>query len=96
MDKLAKFLIENNNIKVELSSHTDSRASDKYNLTLSQKRAQSCVTYLISKGVLSANIIAKGYGETKPVNKCTNGVKCSEEEHQANRRTELKILDIRD
>lgn len=95
LDKLAKFLMENN-IKVELSSHTDSRASDKYNLSLSQKRAQSCVTYLISRGVTKENIIAKGYGETKPVNACTNGKKCSEEEHQANRRTELKILEVQE
>jgi outer membrane protein OmpA-like peptidoglycan-associated protein len=95
LDKLAKFLMEND-IKVELSSHTDSRASDKYNLTLSQKRAQSCVTYLISKGVSKDNIIAKGYGESKPVNGCTNGKKCSEEEHQANRRTELKILEVQE
>jgi len=96
LDKLNEFLIKNDNIKVELSSHTDSRASDSYNLTLSQKRAQSAVDYLIQKGVNKDNIIAKGYGETKLVNKCNNGAQCNEEEHQLNRRTEIKILEIND
>lgn len=95
LDKLATFLLENNNIKVELSSHTDSRGGDKANQKLSQARAQSCVDYLLTKGVTKANIVAKGYGETKLVNKCKNNVKCTEEEHQANRRTELKVLSIK-
>lgn len=94
LDKLSEFLILNDNIKVELSSHTDSRGSDSYNQSLSQKRAQSCVTYLIAKGVNTNNIIAKGYGETQLVNKCSNGVKCSDDDHQANRRTEIKILNV--
>lgn len=95
LDKLAVFLMENNNIKVELSSHTDSRGGDSYNLKLSQKRAQSCVDYLIRKGVLKGNIVAKGYGETKLQNRCGNNVECSEEEHQQNRRTEIKILQVK-
>src|SRR5690554_990160 len=94
LDKLAAFLIKNDNIKVELSSHTDSRGSDRYNQTLSQRRAQSCVSYLIDKGVNENHIIAKGYGESQLVNKCSNGVKCSEQEHQGNRRTEIKILNV--
>ena len=95
LDKLAGFLIENDNIRVELSSHTDSRGSDKSNQSLSQKRAQSCVDYLVSKGVPASSIIAKGYGESQPVNRCKNGVECSEEEHQQNRRTEIKILEVK-
>ncbi|MCX7745217.1 MAG: OmpA family protein [Flavobacteriales bacterium] len=95
LDKLATFLIENSNIKVELSSHTDSRSSDSFNLKLSQKRAESAVNYLIKKGVRKENIIAKGYGEKQLVNRCSNGVNCSEEEHQQNRRTEIKILEVR-
>lgn len=94
LDKLADFLKLNDNIKVELSSHTDSRGSDNYNQKLSQRRAQSCVTYLIDKGVDAANIIAKGYGETQLLNECSNGVECSEDDHQANRRTEIKILNV--
>lgn len=93
LDKLAEFLI-GNDIKVELSSHTDCRGSDQKNDLLSQKRAESCVKYLIAKGVNPKNIIAKGYGERQLLNKCDDGVNCSEEEHQANRRTEIKILAV--
>lgn len=94
LDRLVEFLTLNDNIKVELSSHTDSRASNSYNQRLSQKRAQSCVDYLIDQGIASNRIIAKGYGESKLLNKCSNGVECTEEEHQRNRRTEIKILSV--
>lgn len=93
LDKLAAFIIDNN-LKIELSAHTDSRGSKSYNQKLSQARAQSCVDYLIEKGVKKTSITAKGYGETKLVNRCKDGVQCSEEEHQENRRTEVKILEI--
>jgi outer membrane protein OmpA-like peptidoglycan-associated protein len=75
-----------------LSSHTDSRESDEYNIKLSQRRSNSCVKYIIAKGIPKDKIIAKGYGETRLINNCSNGVDCTEEEHQLNRRTELKIL----
>ena len=94
LDKLVVFLTVNDNIKVELSAHTDSRASSSYNQRLSQKRAQSCVDYLITKGVAKERIVAKGYGESQLLNKCKDGVECSEEEHQRNRRTEIKILSV--
>lgn len=94
LDRLAEFLIENN-LKIELSAHTDSRGSRRYNKDLSQRRAQSCVDYLIEKGVSRYNIIAKGYGETRLVNECKDGVECTEEQHQENRRTEVKILEIK-
>ncbi|MEY4877469.1 MAG: hypothetical protein RL708_2619, partial [Bacteroidota bacterium] len=73
-------------------SHTDCRAPDDYNLKLSQRRAQSAVNYLISRGVDAKSLVAKGYGETVPVNRCVDGVPCTEPEHQANRRTEFRIL----
>jgi len=92
LDRLANFILEND-IAVELSSHTDSRGSNSYNQKLSQARAQSCVDYLISKGVRKSQMKAKGYGESQLVNRCTDGVQCSEEEHQLNRRTEVKILE---
>lgn len=91
LDKLADFILKND-VKIELSSHTDSRGSDAYNLKLSQARAKSCVDYLISKGVKPSSMTPKGYGETKLINKCKNGVVCPEEEHQENRRTEVRIL----
>ena len=83
------------NIKVELSAHTDSRGSSRDNLNLSQRRAQSCVNYLIKKGIPKGNIVAKGYGEEKLVNGCKDNVECTEEEHQANRRTEIKVLSVK-
>ena len=94
LDKLVQFLKDNDKINIELSSHTDCRASDKYNLTLSEKRAKSAVDYLILKGIDSARLKAKGYGETKLLNKCIDGVTCTDEEHQLNRRTEIKVLKI--
>lgn len=94
LDKLVQFLKDNGKINIELSSHTDCRASNQYNLTLSEKRAKSAVDYLISKGIEAARLKAKGYGETKLLNKCADGVTCTDEEHQMNRRTEIKVLKI--
>lgn len=91
LDKLLVTLKDNPSIIVELGSHTDARGKDKYNLDLSQKRAESAVEYLVGNGIDSSRISAKGYGETKLVNGCRNGIKCSERRHQKNRRTELKI-----
>ncbi len=93
LDKLVRIL-KNYPITAELSSHTDSRASNEYNDELSQKRAESAVRYIILQGVNPARITAKGYGETRLVNKCADGVECTEEEHQANRRTEFKITSV--
>ncbi len=81
-------------ISVELGSHTDSRASFEYNIELSQKRAESAVRYIVMNGIDPIRITAKGYGETQLTNHCKDGVPCSEEEHQANRRTEFKITSI--
>jgi len=92
LDKVVALLNDNPNIKIELGSHTDSRGNASANETLSQKRAQSAVDYIISKGISKDRITAKGYGESKLKNSCADGVKCSEEEHQQNRRTEIRVL----
>ena len=92
LNKIVKYMTEHPELKVELSSHTDSRGTTKYNDKLSNSRSTSCVNYIISKGIPSKMITAKGYGETMLVNKCKEGVWCSIEEHQANRRTELKLI----
>lgn len=92
LDTLVTLLKENPEVKVELGSHTDSRGNDQYNMILSQKRAESCVNYLVSKGIDQSRLSAKGYGETQLVNNCGNGVPCTEEEHQKNRRTTFKVL----
>lgn len=94
LDKVVQLLIDNDNVKIELGSHTDSRASKQYNQILSQKRAESAVEYIISRGIDKDRIIAHGYGEEKLINKCADGVPCSEEEHQQNRRTEITIIDF--
>ncbi len=77
---------------VELASHTDSRGSDSFNLDLSERRAKAVKKYLVSKGISSDQMIARGYGETRLTNRCSNGVNCSDAEHRANRRTEFKVL----
>lgn len=78
---------------IELSSHTDSRGKDNYNLDLSQRRANSAKQYLVQRGIDAKRIQAVGYGEKRIINRCTNGVDCSEEEHRRNRRTEFTILE---
>jgi outer membrane protein OmpA-like peptidoglycan-associated protein len=92
LDSILVFFKENPDLTVEIGSHTDSRGSDAYNLKLSQARAQSVVDYLISKAIPVGRLLAKGYGETKPVNSCTNGAKCTEEEFQKNRRTTFRVV----
>ncbi|MFZ9187281.1 MAG: OmpA family protein [Algoriphagus sp.] len=91
LDKLVKILKDNPTIRIELSSHTDSRSSDDYNLTLSQQRAQSAVDYLVSQGIAADRLVAKGYGETKLL--VPNAQ--TEEEHQTNRRTEFKVIEVK-
>ena len=93
LEKLISVLKDNPAFIVELGSHTDSRGSDDYNLSLSSKRAKAAVEYIVEKGEIDQNRITyKGYGETQLVNRCANGVKCSDRQHQRNRRTELKIV----
>ena len=92
LNMLLSFMKENPEAQVELSSHTDARGDDAYNLILSQKRAQSAVSWLVMHGVNENKIKPVGYGESRPVNSCVNNIKCSEDEHQRNRRTEFKVL----
>lgn len=99
LDTLYQILVENPLIIIELSSHTDTRGSDAYNLNLSQKRAESCVNYLINERKIPANrIIAKGYGETKTLDDCSKYSDCPNDQsgdcdcHQLNRRTEFKVI----
>jgi outer membrane protein OmpA-like peptidoglycan-associated protein len=94
LDKLIQIMNDNPSWKVELGSHTDARGSDKYNEVLSQKRSDSAVDYIVNKGIGRNRIKAKGYGETQLINRCKNGVECSDEEHRQNRRTEFTILEM--
>ncbi|MGV3639715.1 MAG: OmpA family protein, partial [Adhaeribacter sp.] len=92
LDKLVQVIRDNPGIKIELSSHTDSRQTQAYNKLLSKMRADAAVNYIRSKGVPASSITAQGYGESRLVNNCGDGVACPEEEHQLNRRTEIRIL----
>ncbi|WP_439880938.1 OmpA family protein [Pontibacter sp. MBLB2868] len=92
LDKLVQVLNDNPGISIELSSHTDARGSDAYNQDLSQRRAESAVEYIISKGIDRSRISAKGYGESRLVVKNAT----TEEEHQRNRRTEFKVVRIQE
>ena len=99
LDTLYKILIENPTIIIELSSHTDSRGAEDYNLNLSQRRAESCVNYLINeKAIPKERISAKGYGKSKPIEDCSKYPDCPQTQngdcpcHQLNRRTEFKII----
>jgi len=94
LDKLVRFLNDNPKVKIELSSHCDARGSHAYNDRLSQRRAQSAVDYIISKGIDTDRMTARGYGETMLLNRCADGVICTEEEHQWNRRTEFKVTQM--
>ncbi|MFI5137058.1 MAG: OmpA family protein [Sphingobacteriales bacterium] len=96
LDKLAALLKQYPALKIELSSHTDSRASGRYNMALSQRRAASVVAYLGKKGISADRLVAKYYGETHLVNGCADNVKCTEEEHQLNRRTEFRVIGVGD
>ncbi len=91
LDKLVLTLQDNPTVRIELSSHTDCRGKDAYNMSLSQKRAKSAVDYLIAHGIAASRVVSKGYGESKPSEACACTA-CSEDEHQRNRRTEFKVL----
>ncbi|AWG22012.1 cell envelope biogenesis protein OmpA [Flavobacterium faecale] len=92
LNRLVQFMLDNPSLKVEVLSHTDSRSSNEYNLTLSQNRANAAVDYVVSQGIARNRISGKGYGETQLLNKCADGVSCSEAQHQLNRRTEMKVI----
>ncbi|MBC3758795.1 OmpA family protein [Hyunsoonleella sp. SJ7] len=85
-------LLNSKPVSIELMSHTDSRGNDDFNMSLSQQRANSVVNYLVSKGISRSRLSAKGYGESRLVNRCSNGVDCSEGEHRKNRRTEFRVI----
>jgi len=92
LDELSAMLELNPNIRIQLSSHTDCRGENAYNQDLSQKRAASAVNYLIQKGIDQDRLTPLGYGENVPAVDC-NCDDCSEDQHQANRRTTFKVLE---
>lgn len=93
-NKLLPILKKYPEIKIEIRSHTDSRANSDYNLRLSEKRARAVVDYLVRQGIAPNRLISTGYGESNLVNHCSDGVVCNEKLHQENRRTEFKIMAV--
>ncbi|KAF2078701.1 OmpA family protein [Flavobacterium sharifuzzamanii] len=91
LEKILAVLNDYPNMKLDIRSHTDSRASHQYNEALSDRRAKSTIQWLVKNGVSPKRLTGRGYGETELVNKCADGVPCTEEEHQANRRSEFII-----
>ena len=92
--KIVEAMKDHPTMKISIRSHTDSRGSDKYNLILSDKRAKATMAWIVSQGIAKNRLTAKGYGETQLVNHCKNGVPCSEEEPQENRRSEFIIVEM--
>ncbi|MGZ3755516.1 MAG: OmpA family protein [Mucilaginibacter sp.] len=92
LEKLVKFLKDNPDVKIEIDSHTDSRGSAILNMKLSQARAQEVDNYLQKNGIDKTRLIPKGYGATKLTNGCKPGIKCTEAQHEQNRRTEFKVV----
>jgi len=91
--KLYDLMVSYPEMKIELSSHTDSQGGDEYNAELSQRRADSAVRWLRQKGISPTRMQSVGYGESQILNRCKDGVRCSDEEHRFNRRTEFKIIE---
>ena len=92
--KILEVLLEYPTMKVAINSHTDSRQTNSYNDILSNNRAKSTRKWLIKQGIAADRLTAKGYGETKLVNNCSDGVDCTEEQHQANRRSEFIVISL--
>jgi len=92
LEKLAKDMIENPLVNVEIKSHTDSRGPASYNMKLSEKRGKSVIDFLVSKGISASRVNALAFGESQLANKCADGVNCSSAEHALNRRTETIII----
>ncbi len=93
LNKVVDYMSRRPDIKIAVGSHTDSREGDQYNMWLSRRRAMRTVEYITSKGIDPSRISGKGYGETQLLNKCANGVRCYESQHQLNRRSEFIVIE---
>ena len=94
LEKILDAMKQNPTVKIDIRSHTDSRASTEYNDLLSERRAKSTENWLISNGITPERLTEKGYGERQLINRCSDGVECTEAEHQQNRRSEFIIISL--
>ncbi|WP_165750293.1 OmpA family protein [Cellulophaga sp. Z1A5H] len=93
MEKVVAYLNQYPNTKIRIGSHTDARANDNYNLSLSERRANATYDYLVKKGIDTSRLTFKGFGETQLTNACDNNTNCSSEKHQLNRRSEFIVVE---
>ena len=91
LEKIASILDENPTLKIDVRAHTDSRQTAVYNAKLSERRAQSIIAWLVQRGIAANRLSGRGYGESQLTNRCSDGVSCSDDEHQANRRSEFVV-----
>lgn len=92
LDKVVEVMSTRPSISLKVNSYTDSRGRDDFNMKLSENRAKATVDYLVKHGISADRLVGKGFGETQLINKCSNGVPCSEKEHELNRRSEFIIV----
>ncbi|MFS4493400.1 OmpA family protein [Maribacter sp. 2308TA10-17] len=92
LEKVLAYMRKYPSAKVDVRSHTDSRANNAYNIALSDRRAKSTITYLIKQGIDKSRITGRGYGETQLTNECDDNTSCSKEKHQRNRRSEFVVV----
>lgn len=92
--KILEVMQEYPKMKIDVRSHTDSRGSDSYNMALSDRRVKSTIKWLIANGISADRLTGRGYGESQLTNHCSNGVDCTKEQHQANRRSEFIIVSM--
>ena len=90
LDRIVEIMKANPSIEIMVRSHTDTRGTDEYNMSLSNRRAKSTIQYIISKGISQDRISGQGYGESQPKVNC--GADCTEEQHAQNRRSEFMIV----
>jgi len=95
LDAIFDLLQQHPQMEIDLMAHTDTRGAAQLNQELTQARAETARRYLLSRGVAASRVTAIGKGESEPRNRCTEGVECSDEEHQQNNRVEVRVRKLR-
>lgn len=90
--KIVEVMKKYPSLKVDVRSHTDSKGKDSYNMSLSERRAKSTIQWIITQGIEANRLTGRGYGESRLINHCSNGVRCTDSEHQENRRSEFIVV----
>ena len=94
LDQLVAIMNDEPGLAIKITAHTDSRGTEKYNQWLSERRAERTVEYVLSKGIAADRISHEAFGETQLVNECSDGVRCTEEQHAKNRRSDFEIINF--